>query len=319
LANPAAWQMLGINMEASRDQPIHRIISIEPLVKLLRISSKEKQSAEIVLPDGQILLATTSSVVAEGRRVGRVCILRDVTQFKKLDALKSEFVSTVSHDLRSPLTLIRGYTTMLKMVGELNDQQSNYLEKIAESVENMDRLVNNLLDLSRIEAGVGLQLEKISVQDVIERVVSEFQSRTDQKRIKLTVVVDQQEIPLIEADRALLQQAFHNLVENAIKFTEPGGEVKIVLEVHNDQLVFEVEDTGIGISPADQQRMFEKFYRASRQTVRSERGSGLGLAIVKSIAERHGGRVWFESQLGKGSTFFLAIPLHQTQSELALD
>jgi signal transduction histidine kinase/HAMP domain-containing protein len=324
LANKAAWHILGINMEASRDQPIHRIISIEPLVKLLRSPSEEKQSAEIVLPDGQILLATTSSVIAEGRRVGRVCILRDVTQFKKLDALKSEFVSTVSHDLRSPLTLIRGYTTMLKMVGELDTQQSNYLEKISESVENMDRLVNNLLDLSRIEAGVGLQLEKISIQDVIERVVEEFRSFTDQKRINLEVDIDQQEIPLVEADRALLQQALHNLVDNAIKFTEPGGKVQIRLKLHKDQLVFEVEDSGIGISPADQQRMFEKFYRASRQSISGERGSGLGLAIVKSIAERHGGRVWFESQLGKGSTFFLALPLHHshnhlTESEFALD
>lgn len=319
LANPAAWQTLGINIEASRDQPIQRIISLEPLVKLMLTSSKEKQSAEVVLPDGQILLATTSTVVAEGRRMGRVCILRDVTQFKKLDALKSEFVSTVSHDLRSPLTLIRGYSTMLKMVGELNDQQSNYLEKIADGVENMDRLVNNLLDLSRIEAGIGLQLEKISVQEVVERIVSEFQSYIDQKRIKLTVAIEEGEIPLVEVDKALLRQAFHNLVENAIKFTEPGGNIQIRLLVHEDQLVFEVEDTGIGISPADQQRMFEKFYRASRQSVISQRGSGLGLAIVKSIAERHGGRVWFESQLGKGSTFFLAIPLQQTQSEPALD
>ena len=120
---------------------------------------------------------------------------------------------------------------------------------------------------------------------------------------------------MIEADQALLQQALHNLVENAIKYTDQGGEVQIQMHLHQNQVVFEVRDTGIGIAPADQHRLFEKFYRGVRKGMKGERGSGLGLAIVKSIAERHGGRVWVESQLGKGSRFFLAIPLRQAQVE----
>jgi signal transduction histidine kinase len=147
--------------------------------------------------------ASATSVLAEGQRMGRVCVLRDVTHFKELDALKSDFVSTVSHDLRSPLTLMRGYATMLEMVGELNEQQTGYVRKIVSGVESMSRMVNNLLDLGRIEAGVGLQVEMISVHDVIERVVGALQLQAAQKRIQLTYEIPTQTIPLIEADQAL--------------------------------------------------------------------------------------------------------------------
>lgn len=314
LANPAAWQVLGFEIESGRGEPVSEVISQKSLVDLLRSADKEDQSVELVLPDDRVFLATASTVKAEGRSMGRVCVLSDVTQFKQLDALKSEFVSTVSHDLRSPLTLIRGYTTMLQMVGDLNEQQTGYVRKIVSGVESMSRLVNNLLDLSRIEAGVGLQLDMLSVQDILERVVGAQQLQAAQKRIKLGVEIPSDIRPLIEADQALLQQALHNLVDNAIKYTD-AGEISIRLRTHQDQMIFEVQDTGIGIAPADQQRLFEKFYRASHRGAKGERGSGLGLAIVKSIAERHGGRVWLRSQLGKGSTFFLAIPLHQPKGE----
>ena len=240
-----------------------------------------------------------------------MCVLRDVTHFKELDALKSEFVSTVSHDLRSPLTLIRGYSTMLQMVGELNEQQTSYLQKIISGVESMSRLVNNLLDLSRIEGGVGLQLERLPAQELIETVVGELQLQAAQKRIQLSMQLLPAGELLLEADHALLQQALQNLVENAIKYTESGGKVLVHLSLQDDQVVYEVRDNGIGIAPADQHRLFEKFYRAARKGMKSERGSGLGLAIVKSIVERHGGQVWVESQLGKGSNFYLVIPLRQ--------
>ncbi|MFU8774061.1 MAG: sensor histidine kinase, partial [Anaerolineales bacterium] len=262
-------------------------------------------------PDGKVYLVTASSMGDDGYWMGKLCILRDVTHFKELDALKSEFVSTVSHDLRSPLTLLRGYTTMLQMVGELNEQQSGYVSKIVAGVENMARLVNNLLDLGRIEAGVGLHLEMVQVEDIIERVIGGLQLQAAQKRIRIYAEMPQQKIPMIKADQALLQQVLHNLVDNAIKYTDTNGEVKVRLQVRPEEIVFEVHDTGIGIAPADQQRLFEKFYRATPRGSRGERGSGLGLAIVKSITERHGGRVWLKSQLGKGSIFYLALPIRK--------
>ena len=328
LANPAAWQALEMGISSELGQPINQVISQSDLLDLLQsvtaqsgstaqeIATAEKQSKEVTLPDGRVYLATATPVLAEGQRVGRVCVMRDVTHFKELDALKSDFVATVSHDLRSPLTLMRGYATMLEMVGQLNEQQIGYVRKIIDGVESMARLVNNLLDLGRIEAGVGLQLEMIPIHDVIERVVSALQLQAAQKHITLTYEIPQQTIPLIEADQALLQQALHNLVENAIKYTRQDGKVHLRVRISHAGMVFEVSDNGIGVSPMDLPRLFEKFYRGAQQAAREQRGSGLGLAIVQSIAERHGGDVRAESQLGKGSTFFLTIPLSQPHPEI---
>ncbi|MCL4824777.1 MAG: PAS domain-containing protein, partial [Anaerolineales bacterium] len=313
LANPAAARVAGVNIARGGGQTIEKLIQQKALLELLSASG-EKQSAEIVFDGGRTYLATASSVVAEGRPVGRVCILRDVTHFKELDSLKSEFVATVSHDLRSPLTLMRGYATMLEMVGELNDQQQGYVRKIVSGVENMSRLVNNLLDLGRIEIGVGLQLDKVTAQDIIERVAGALQLQASQKNVSLSVELQRDLPAFIEADQALLHQGVYNLVENAIKYTPNGGQVTVRVQTAADNIVFEVRDNGIGIAPSDLPHMFEKFYRGKQRDARAQHGSGLGLAIVRSIAERHGGKVWVESELGKGSAFFLQTPISQPRT-----
>jgi PAS domain S-box-containing protein len=318
LSNPAAWQVLGFTAEVSNGQSIKNVTTDNELIYLLSTNTAQRQSAEVTMPDGKIYLATASPVVLDGQRMGRVCLLRDITHLKELDALKSEFVSTVSHDLRSPLTLMRGYATMLEMVGDLNEQQNGYVGKIVLAVENMARLVNNLLDLGRIEAGVDLQLEMVSVQDVVDRVVNALQLQMAQKRIQLQINIDPQSSPLIEADQALLQQALQNLVENAVKYTNDGGKIFVSIHPGTEGLIFKVTDTGIGIAPVDQPRLFEKFYRVGQRDAKKEHGTGLGLAIVKSIAERHRGRVWVESQLGKGSSFYILLPLRQARRERQL-
>ncbi len=310
LANAAAEQALGTRLVKNEGQPTQRLIQQKPLLNLLNAAG-EKQSVEVLLPDGRTYLATASSVIADGHRVGRVCILRDVTRFKELDTLKSEFVSTVSHDLRSPLTLMRGYATMMDMVGELNEQQQTYVGKIITGVENMARLVNDLLDLGRIELGVDLQVEPVSVRDVLEKVTGTLQIQASQKEIELKLELPKDLPDHIDADPALFHQAIYNLVENAIKYTSEGGRVFVRVRTLDHILVFEIQDTGIGIAPEDMARLFEKFYRGKAREARSRAGTGLGLAIVRSIAERHGGRVWVESQEGKGSTFYLQVPIER--------
>jgi signal transduction histidine kinase len=225
--------------------------------------------------------------------------------------MKSDFVATVSHDLRSPLTLMRGYATMLDTVGELNEQQVGYVKKIVTGVENMSRLVNNLLDLGRIEFGVGLQVENVSVMDIIERVTGALQLQASQKNIQLTLELSRDMPPMVEADQSLLHQAVYNLVENAIKYTPPLGRVTIRTSSQQEHFIFAIEDSGIGIPVEDVPHLFEKFYRGKQREARSQPGSGLGLAIVQSIAESHRGRIWVESTVGNGSTFFLQIPLTQ--------
>jgi signal transduction histidine kinase len=313
LANPAARLLFGLGIDAEIGQPVERVIKQRELFELLRDPKTEKRSLEVVFTQGQVYLAAVSDVIAEGQKVGRVCLLRDVTRFKELDTLKTEFVSTVSHDLRTPLTLIRGYATMLEMVGPLNEQQTGYARKIIGGAENMSRLVNNLLDLGRIEAGVGLKPEMISASELATRVIDGLQVQANQKKIQLRWEHTQQPNLLVEADPALLQQALHNLVENAIKYSRNDGKVTVLVNSQKDRMIFEVSDNGIGISPMDQARLFEKFYHPPQQVGADQSGSGLGLAIVRSVAEKHGGQVWLESQLGKGSTFYLAIPLRQAQ------
>ena len=315
LSNPAAWHVLGLGVEAGQGQPVEQVLSHTELVRLLRTYSEDRLSAEVTLPDSKVYLAMASGVMVDGHPVGRICILRDITHFKELDAMKSDFVSTVSHDLRSPLTLMRGYATMLEMVGDLNEQQTSYVRKIVTSVESMSRLVNTLLDLGRIEAGVDLQVEMVSVHDIVDRVVSSIQLQASQKQIVISTEIDAQAAPLVEADQALLQQALHNLIENAVKYTEPRGKVIIHVTPDQERIVFEVSDTGIGIAPVDLPRLFEKFYRGGQREAKKRQGTGLGLAIVKSIAERHKGEVRAESQLGKGSKFYFAIPVRQLERE----
>jgi signal transduction histidine kinase/HAMP domain-containing protein len=326
IANPAAIQLLGLDYQLENIGSVERSSLNPQLKKLLNSQNVGVDTLEFQLPSGQILMATVSSILADGDLEGRVCILRDVTRFKQLDALKSEFVSTVSHDLRSPLTLMRGYATMLEMVGQLNEQQTNYVRKIIGGVENMSRLVNNLLDLGRIEAGVSLQVETVLIHEIIDRTVSSQQIHAAQKRIALSSEITQDTPASLEADPSLLQQALNNLVENALKYTRPEGKVVVRVSTRQDQVVFEVIDNGIGISPLDQPRLFEKFYRGAHMmpgstaanrsnpgtaVIKDTHGTGLGLAIVKSITDRHNGQVWVESQLGKGSTFGMAIPVRQ--------
>ena len=311
LVNSAAKEVFGLYDEEGIGNPISDSILNEEVLALLRTGQNPLQSREIVLNNGKIYYASISMVEVEDIGAGRVCVLRDVTSLKQLNSSKSDFVSTVSHDLRSPLALIQGYTSMLQMVGELNEQQASYLKKISDETEKISHLVTNLLDLGRIEAGVGLHLDKKSVDDVVDRVIAASQVQADQKRITLAAKIEQTNLPVIEADQALLQQALYNLVDNAIKFTEPGGEVGIRLKISEDRVVYIIEDNGIGISPADQQYLFEKFFKATNKQGLEAGGSGLGLAIANSIAEKHSGRINVESKLGIGSTFFLELPLRQ--------
>ena len=313
LTNPVAGVLLGLEEDLGVGEKIDDITTHQELIKLLNAAPSSTVSKEIKLEDGRIFLGTASPVISGEHQLGRVCVLRDISQLKEMDELKSDFVSTVSHDLRSPLTLMRGYATMLEMVGELNEQQQNYVHKIITGVESMAHLVGNLLDLGRIEAEVGLKLDMISAPDIVTEVTDSFKIRASQKKINIHVSPPNQTIPFISADKALLQQAIRNLVDNAINFNQQGGEVWVRYKMEEGMIIFEVKDSGIGISPVDQQRLFEKFYRVESRERDKQGGTGLGLAIVKSIAERHGGDAWVESELGSGSTFYLAVPIRQPE------
>jgi PAS domain S-box-containing protein len=334
LTNPAAERAFDVDGESISGQLIDRTPLPESLVEIFGepLDPDEALTRELVLEDGRTLYASLSMIQStDGERLGRVALMRDITRLKELEELKSEFVATVSHDLRSPLTYMRGYTTMLSTVGQLNDRQREYVEKILRGVTQMSDLVDDLLDLGRIEANVGLEREPCHLGAILAEAVDSKRARAAAKGVDLQlepVVWDESGtdvraskpgVTIVSGDAALLRQAITNLVDNAIKYTPEGGEVRVGLSIARGSelevqdggrwAVVRVTDTGIGIAPEDQVRLFEKFYRVKRRDVQDVPGTGLGLSIVKSIIERHRGKVWVDSELGEGSTFTISLPL----------
>ncbi len=287
------------------------IISERLQAYLDKVKGQEQEADELELENGKTYLVSVSPIEVETPGGGRVCVLRDVTEYKQLERKKSDFVSTVSHELKSPLNLIRGYASMIQMVGELNEQQKDYSSKILEGIDNITRMSDNLLDLGRIESGVELQIEKISPIELLDRVINLLQPQANNRKVTVQRELTFAPEITIEADRVLLQQALFNLVENAIKFSPISGKVNLRLQVSEGKVIFEIQDHGPGISPIDLPGIFDRYRKPAKLEESPTKGSGLGLSIVKSIAERHQGMVRVESTLGKGCTFFLEIPVKQ--------
>ncbi len=313
LVNPAAERALGIPADELVGEKVSETPLDPALVRVLTGPMRRNGPLveEVPMPGGRVFYASASTILsAEGENMGRVVVMRDITHFKELDEMKSEFVATVSHDLRAPLTFIRGYASMLPMAGDLTQKQQEYLDKIFTGIEQMSTLVENLLNLQRIEAGVGMEERPCHIGALLVEAVDGMRARAVTKGLTLRLEATEP-APVIWGDAMLLRQAIANLVDNAIKYTPSGGTVKVGLQVVGQEVHIVVSDTGIGISPEDQVRLFEKFYRIRRRGMEDVPGSGLGLAIVKSIVERHGGRVWVESQLNRGSTFTIALPIRR--------
>lgn len=319
LTNPAAERLLHLSEDAY-GRALSALALPESLTDALVRSDGEQLALSVEIPfdDGRTFYASIAPIMgAEGLTLGKVVVMRDVTHFKELDEMKSEFVATVSHDLRAPLTFIRGYATMLGMVGDLNDKQQDYLQRILEGIDQMSALIGDLLNLRRIEAGVGIRQEPCRLGLILVEAVDTMRARATTKGITLRLEPSEG-APTVIGDRTLLRQAVSNLVDNAIKYTPVEGQVRVGLGVNTHEAVIRISDSGIGIASEDQVRLFEKFYRIKRRETGNIQGTGLGLALVKSIIERHGGRVWVESELNKGSTFYIALPLPTEEQLLEL-
>lgn len=314
LINPAAESAFGVTAEAVSNRKLDQTGLPATLAEAFHdpLPPVGALTKEMSLLDGRTLYANVSAIhSADGARIGRVAVMRDITHLKELDEMKSEFVATVSHDLRAPLTYMRGYASMMAAAGDLNDKQREYVERIMSGVGRMRKIVDDLLDLGRIEAGVGLERERCHLGAILAEVVEDMRARADTKGVTLTSKPTDR-AAIVLGDAALLRQAIANLVDNAIKYTPKGGVVRVGLSVSpgKDRAVVSVADSGIGIAQEDQLRLFEKFYRVKGQDTSDSPGLGLGLSIVKSIAERHEGKVWADSELNKGSTFYISLPLY---------
>jgi PAS domain S-box-containing protein len=312
LCNPAARRAYGIIPEEVVGQPLDQAID-DVTLRSLFVRPMVAGSAmldEVQAPDGRYFSASVSMLDGGGR----VVTLRDITNLKELEQMKSDFVDTVSHDLRNPLTYMRGYTRMLPNPGNLNEKQQEQVDRILVGIDEMTDLIDDLLDIGKIEAGVGFERERCLLPVIVQAVVDDLGLRASNQNLDLRADIPTL-LPATLGDPTLIRQAVKNLVENAIKYTPGPGRVKVNLYQDGASLVVSVQDTGIGIAPEDQGHLFEKFSRIKRRETAHIRGTGLGLAIVKSIADRHGGRVWVESRLSQGSTFYLSLPLRSPAAQ----
>jgi signal transduction histidine kinase len=239
-------------------------------------------------------------------------------QAQTANQAKTEFMSIASHELKIPMTSIKGYAKLLTLgtVGELTDRQRDFLNIITANVDRMDRLVADLLDVSRIEAGrLRLDMQPVDLREVIDTVLQSVETQIAAKKLALQLEVPEK-LPPVLGDHGRLIQVITNLVSNAYKYTPEGGKIHIKADglaaaLPSGRLTISVRDTGLGIAPEDRQKIFTKFFRAEDPQVRDVPGTGLGLSITKSLVEMHGGEIWFESEVGKGTTFAFTLPIAQ--------
>jgi two-component system NtrC family sensor kinase len=252
--------------------------------------------------------------VTELPEIGTVATLHDISYLKELDRIKTDFINTISHDLRSPLTAILGYVDLIKRVGEVNQQQDEFIQRVQSSVHNITDLISNLLDLGRIEFGLDLGVEPVSLLPLVSFTLDNIQSQVDKKEIKVHTDI-QEPLPHVLGNATQLRQMIDNLFTNAVKYTLSGGDIKVKAYREHNHVIMQVMDNGIGIPLEEQSRVFDRFFRA-RNVSDDIRGTGLGLAIVKSIVDNHNGRVWVDSREGLGSRFTVMLPVNRDINEI---
>ena len=315
LMNPVAQTMFAMLAVDAIGYPLSDFAEFEQFAVLFK--SGEGNGETQALQDyttetGRCYQPILSEVRTErGDMTGWVLVLHDVTHFKRLNDNMSEFLTTVSHDMRSPLTVVKGYLDMMGMVGTLNERQNDYVERGIGGVIQMSDLVEKVLDAGKLDPLTGnykLLREPCDVVEILQKVVGNLTEPASKKKLDLRHSVGSG-IPILNLDRAMMTSAFTNLAENAVKYTPEGGHIMIDLQIADGALVFHVTDDGLGISPEDQKKLFERGVRVRRKEWKRMKGSGLGLFIVKNVAQRHGGDAWVDSVEGQGSTFTFAIPL----------
>jgi two-component system phosphate regulon sensor histidine kinase PhoR len=241
---------------------------------------------------------------------GAVVVLHDVTELRRLERVRQDFVANVSHEFKTPLTAIQGFSETL-LAGALDDDQNNrrFLEIIRDHASRLARLTDDLLKLARIEAGkLEVEFRPVDIVEQIERCLETTSLKAGWKQIALETQIPLT-MPMVRGDAGLLREVIQNLLDNAVQYSPEGGRVQVLITAGSYEAVITVADTGIGIPLADQERIFERFYRVDAARSRDVGGTGLGLSIAKHIVEAHGGRIGVKSEVGSGSRFSFSVPL----------
>jgi two-component system phosphate regulon sensor histidine kinase PhoR len=313
--NQAAGSLLGLDLSAAKGHTVQEAIRNADLQRFInRILSKQREAeVEIALHGPEKKFLQISGTVlrdSEGKKIGALIVLNDITRLRHLENIRREFVANVSHELKTPITSIKGYVETLQE-GAIDDKGNarKFLEIIFKQADLLHALIDDLLSLSKIEQEAErgeVQLVEEQVRRIIEAAIAAYETRARERRIQMALH-GKDEI-VVKANARLLEQAVGNLLDNAIKYSEPGGSIEIDVTQGKGEVTIAVSDHGSGIAPEHLPRLFERFYRVDKGRSRELGGTGLGLAIVKYIIQAHGGDVTVESTPAKGSAFTIHLP-----------
>ncbi|MBI5965647.1 MAG: PAS domain-containing protein [Chloroflexi bacterium] len=306
-ANPAAQKLFEISNALGSS--VTEILRNHQLVDAWRRCQQtgEMQSESVELPARRQFLQLIA--IPDTHAGGSLLLAQDLTRVRRLETVRRDFISNVSHELRTPLASLKALTETLQS-GALSDPEAGprFLGRISTEVDALTQMAQELLDLSRIESGqVELILAPLTPKSLVTSAADRMRMQAERAGLKLSVKCEDN-LPNIRADKSRLEQVLVNLIHNAVKFTRPGGEVSLETESANGGVRFAVRDSGVGIPAESLSRIFERFYRVDKS--RTGSGTGLGLSISKHIIEAHGGKIWAESNEGRGSTFYFVIPLN---------
>jgi two-component system phosphate regulon sensor histidine kinase PhoR len=316
-ANPGFEEILGLDVSPQSGRALVEIVRQTEFLEAVRQVLKGMPRVEAEIVTGtlrQRFFAVTVASVSAAETSGAVIVLHDITELRKLERVRRDFVANVSHELKTPLTAIQGFAETL-LAGAVDDPKNriHFLEIILDHSRRLARLTDDLLKLSKMDADrLGLEICRLSVRQFVESCVETAQRPAGEKDLRISVNLSNH-LPDIAADRRRLAEVLQNLLDNAIQYTAPGGQIILSASADGSEVRFTVSDTGIGIPQADQPRIFERFYRVDAARSREVGGTGLGLAIAKHLVEVHGGRIWVESEVGKGSQFHFTVPIFDAE------
>ncbi len=321
LVNPQAEIFFEIRTPDIIGKSISELFSFPLLKPLIELLSKEIEGIfrkELPIKENLTLEVSIIPLTKEEEILGNLVILHDITREKMVERMKTEFVTLAAHQLRTPLSAIKWTLRMLLDgdLGAITEEQKDFVEKTYRSNERMISLINDLLNVTRIEEGRYLFKPALAdIEAVVQFVVKSYQEEIEKREIKFEFIKPTEKLPLILIDVEKIKLVIQNILDNAIRYSRPGGEVTISLRYGKKEIELSIKDTGVGIPKDQQGRVFTKFFRAANVMRMETEGTGLGLFIAKNIIEAHGGKIWFESEEGKGSTFYFTLLLEKKLGE----
>jgi two-component system, OmpR family, phosphate regulon sensor histidine kinase PhoR len=316
-ANQGFAEILGLDLPPRSGSALVEVVRQTELIEAVRqvLAGEPRVESEIVTGTlRQHFFAATVAAVRAGDTSGAVVVLHDITELRKLERVRRDFVANVSHEFKTPLTAIQGFDETL-LAGAIDDSHNRerFLGIILEHSQRLARLTDDLLKLSKMDADrLEVEIRRVSVSELVQSCLETSEHRAAEKDLHIGLDLPD-ELPDIAGDRRRLAEVLQNLLDNAIQYTLPGGRILLSAELRDADVIFTVSDTGIGIPKADQSRIFERFYRVDAARSREAGGTGLGLAIAKHLVEVHGGRIWVDSEIGQGSHFHFSVPVFDSE------